>query len=318
MGLPITGFATSGNNLVAGTYNMILSEAYIYISFDNGLNWSIDTAFQVFNKLPFLPHYLGTPVTFFTYDGYVFAGIGGAYRGAIYRSSDHGITWSSNGILWPEADSNSTEDINCFTNSGKTIFTGTNHGVFLSTDNGITWIASNNGMPVITSGSYSYAPQVFSLVTQGSNIFAGTGLGIFHSSNNGSTWLATDNGIATTSLVINGLAIIGSTVFAGIYNDNTTYTGGVFSSTNQGSNWNEVDNGLTDRRINVLATNGINLLVVGTNSGLFQSINSGETWNRVTTRTIIDSVYTRTIAIIDSKLFIGTQESGAWYFPLSQ
>ena len=99
--LTITGFAASGNNLVCGTYNMGLSMAYIYISFDNGLNWSLDTTFKVFNKLPFLQLYLGTPVTFLTYDGYVFAGIGGAYKGTIYRSSDNGVTWSSNGISWP-------------------------------------------------------------------------------------------------------------------------------------------------------------------------------------------------------------------------
>jgi hypothetical protein len=38
-GLPrswITGFGASGDNIVAGTYNRSLSQAYIYISFDNG------------------------------------------------------------------------------------------------------------------------------------------------------------------------------------------------------------------------------------------------------------------------------------------
>ena len=169
--LRITGFAASGNNIVAGTYDPYLS--YIYISFDNGATWSVDTAFHVYNKSPFDHLYLATPVTFLAYGGYLFAGIGGAYRGDIYRSTDNGVTWSDKGITWPESDSNVTEDINCFSSIGGNIFAGTDHGVFLSTDYGMNWKAVNTGFPSLAP--FGFAPQASRIVAQGTNLFvAGT------------------------------------------------------------------------------------------------------------------------------------------------
>ena len=166
-GLPnqdITGFVQSGNNFLCGAYCATCSEAFIYISHDDGINWLLDTVFDVYSKSSVTPLYVGTPVTFLTYGGYVFAGIkGGLRRGTIYRSSDNGVTWSSSGISWPEADS---EDVNCFTYLGNNIFAG-GAGIFLSTDDGISWTTSNNGLPTLTYGSHSYTPSVSNMAGTG-------------------------------------------------------------------------------------------------------------------------------------------------------
>jgi hypothetical protein len=313
--LPITGFAASGNNLVAGTYDPYLS--YIYISFDNGATWSVDTAFHVYNKSPFDHLYLATPVTFLAYSGYLFAGIGGAYRGDIYRSTDNGVTWSDRGIVWPESDSNGTEDINGFSSIGGSIFAGTDHGVFLSTDYGMNWKAVNTGFPPLAP--FGFAPQALRIAAQGTDLFVGgTSLeGIFFSSNSGASWTAVDSGLTNTSKFIAGLAAIGSKIFAGVFE--TSLTGGVFVTTNNGSSWNPVDTGLKDHKIDILTSSGT-FLFAGTNSELFLSTNEGAMWYNISNGTPIDSLGTGigTIAVINSQLFVGGNWYGAWHCPITQ
>ena len=78
--------------------------------------------------------------------------------------------------------------------SGTNLFAGTlGGGVFLSTNNGVSWNAVNNGLP----------PYVFncvlSLAVSGANIFIGTDNGgVFLSTNNGASWAAVNSGLINT------------------------------------------------------------------------------------------------------------------------
>ncbi|MBI4649124.1 MAG: T9SS type A sorting domain-containing protein [Bacteroidia bacterium] len=78
--------------------------------------------------------------------------------------------------------------VNCLAISGSNIFAG-NYlgGVFLSSDNGASWTAVNNGLSAYTA--------VFSFAVSGSNIFAGTPDGVFLSANNGVNWEAVNTGL---------------------------------------------------------------------------------------------------------------------------
>jgi ligand-binding sensor domain-containing protein len=314
--LAITSFSASGDKLVAGTYNALLSQAYIFISVDNGSSWALDTTFHVNNKLTYNHLYLGTPVTFFADGAYLFAGIGGGYRGNVYVSTDNGISWSDKGISWPMADTiTGAEDINSFTSMGGNIFAGTDHGVFLSIDHGMNWKSASVGLPRLSP--FGLPPQVMRIVAQGTDLFAGTtGEGIFLSIDNGESWTAVDGGLTNTSMSIYGLASIGSKIFSGVFEFNTNLTGGVFVSTNEGASWSVVDNGLTNHTINVLTANSTNLFA-GTNSGTFLSTNLGATWLCFSKGTPVDSLAVGAISVINSHLFVGTGY-GAWRYPLSQ
>src|SRR5436190_20634132 len=69
----------------------------------------------------------------------------------------------------------------CFAINGSNLFAGTSAGIFLSSDNGISWKKANVGMPVAT--------DVQALAIHGTNIFAGArNGGIFRSMNNGTSW----------------------------------------------------------------------------------------------------------------------------------
>ena len=71
---------------------------------------------------------------------------------------------------WQQTNGPYGGNINCIASDGTNIFAGTNgQGVFLSSNNGSSWTAVNNGLP-------GWSP-VYSLAISGSNIFAGTGGG---------------------------------------------------------------------------------------------------------------------------------------------
>jgi hypothetical protein len=129
-------------------------------------------------------------------------------------------------------------------------------GVFLSTNNGASWTAVNNGLT---------SQYVESLTVSGSNLFAGTYGGVFLSTNNGASWTAVNTGL--TNLTVRSLTVSGTNLFAG------TNGGGVFFSANNGASWTAVNAGLTgfvNRIINSLQVSGSNLFA-GTYGG---------TWSR--------------------------------------
>ncbi len=101
--------------------------------------------------------------------------------------------------------------INCFTVSGTNLFAGTSGGVFLSTNNGTSWTAVNNGLT---------NTDVRALAVSGTNLFAGTSGGVFLSTNNGTSWTAVNTGLTNTH--VRSLAVSGTNLFAG------TWGGGVW------------------------------------------------------------------------------------------
>ncbi|MCX6158559.1 MAG: hypothetical protein NTY74_11340 [Ignavibacteriae bacterium] len=87
-------------------------------------------------------------------------------------------------------------NVTCFAVSGTNIFAGTSIGAFLSTNNGTSWTAVNNGLTNLS---------IRSLAVSGTNIFAGTDDCVFRSTNNGNTWTAVNNGL--TNLYVLSLAV---------------------------------------------------------------------------------------------------------------
>jgi hypothetical protein len=88
--------------------------------------------------------------------------------------------------------------------SGTNLFAGTYGGVFLSTNNGISWTEVNDGLPVVL---------VRDLAVSGTNLFAGyLYFGVFLSTNNGTSW--TDINVDFTSLFLS-FTVSGTNLFAG-------------------------------------------------------------------------------------------------------
>lgn len=302
--LSITGFCSSSGKLVAGSYNALLSQAYIFISVDEGSNWTLDTTFHTKNRSPYTRLIVGTPITFLAKGAYLFAGIAQGDSGNVYVSTDNGVTWI-------EKDTEFVANVYVFAALGETVFAGTDNGVFRSTDNGISWGAVNTGLIYQVTGK-SY--PVKGLATVGSNIFACTnGEGIFRSPNNGTTW----SEVNTTDFDFQNLASVGTAVFAGAFQAEDPSTGGVFISTDNGDSWLHADAGLgTDHGVNIIYSDGRDLFA-GTNASFFVSTNEGTTWRNISNGSPIDSLAVGAISVIDSQLFVGTGY-GAWRYSFSQ
>jgi photosystem II stability/assembly factor-like uncharacterized protein len=65
----------------------------------------------------------------------------GTYGGGVYKSTDSGVTWSA-----CFAQPANTNVLSLVTNSTGAVFTGTDAGVFVSTDNCASWTAMNSGL----------------------------------------------------------------------------------------------------------------------------------------------------------------------------
>jgi photosystem II stability/assembly factor-like uncharacterized protein len=132
------------------------------------------------------------------------------------------------------------------TTGGTNLFAAlSNNGVFLSTNNGTSWTAVNNGLTNL---------DVRALAVSGTNLFAGTyGGGVFLSTNNGASWNAMNNGL--TSMNVQALAVSGTDLFAGIHN------GGIFLSTNNGISWSKSLS--NNENIKAFATSGSDIYALG-------------------------------------------------------
>jgi hypothetical protein len=147
------------------------------------------------------------------------------------------------------------------------LLAGTTQGVFLSTNNGQTWFATNSGLPDGAS--------VLCLEARGTNLFAGTDNGVFLSANNGATWKNVSP-LWPWRLRVECLGSRGADLFAGTDH-------GVILSTDNGSSWVGASLGLSDAHVTCFGLIGTSFFA-GAEEGLFLLRDDHKSWqalNRV-------------------------------------
>jgi hypothetical protein len=98
-------------------------------------------------------------------------------------------------------------EIRCYAMDGNTIFAGTTHNVYKSTDGGFTdagWTESDSGVNLSV---------IESVAKSGQYVFAGSSYGVYVSTNNGNNWSGLNTG--TISNAVHSLLIVGDKVLAG-------------------------------------------------------------------------------------------------------
>jgi len=205
-----------------------------------------------------------------------------------------GVVHSTDGgITWTSSNNGiPTVNILSLTIDSLHIYAGTDSGVFRSTDNGTNWVSENSGMATDCS--------VFGFMKDGKSIYAATSCGVFISPDHGTTWQQS-NGTMDKSLPPNygvlSIALSGSRIFIGT-------SSGIFTTTDQGTTWNPSSNGLPNTTVFALLPIDINIYA-GTRDGLFVSTNQGANWKAFSTN--VSDV--RALAISDSNIFVGTSGS---------
>jgi hypothetical protein len=211
----------------------------------------------------------------------LFVGTAGA---GVFLSDDDGATWTA-------SNPGSTDpNIWAIAVIGTNLFAGTDGGVSLSTDNGLTW---NNTSLTGT--------RVMALAVSGTNLFAGTGAGVSLSKDNGTTWTKVSAGLPAGKYVT-ALYASGMDLFAGISSGN-----GAWRSTDNGASWTKVDG--FPATVNVFSFFASGSTLFAGSDGIYQSTDGGAHW---TWRNIgqgnVSQVYA--FAEIGANLFAGTYDRG--------
>jgi len=143
-----------------------------------------------------------------------------------------------------------------------TIYIGTSHGVFQSTDGLLTWRPFNGGLSDTVVRSLQVAPN--------NTIFAATWSGIFRRKTTDSSWsILAAPGLLREEFATPFLIDSSSQLLLGTSN-------GLYLSVDQGNTWNSIKEGY----IYSVVSQGNGILYASTNDGFYQSTNNGVTWSR--------------------------------------
>lgn len=215
---------------------------------------------------------------------------------------------SSNSSGWVKTNGPYGGRVLSFAVSGANLSAGTDDGgVFVSTNNGMSWIATGLTNTSVWSLAFSSGG------TGDTNLFAGTsGAGVFLSTNSGMSWAATSLPayVYVFCLAISPNGRGSANLFAG------TSGGGVFLSTNNGVTWTAVNTGLTETWVTSLAVSGTNLFAGTDSGGVFLSTNNGTSWTESNTGLSADG-FVQSFAIFpngtgDTSVFAGTDSAGVF------
>ena len=168
-----------GKTLIAGTFGV-----GIFTSTNYGSSWK-DFSAGLMNA--------STVYGFARIGTSLFAGT----DNGVYRAGDNDPSWTA--IALPR------ENVLALATWGATLVAGTDGaGIYLSTDNGVNWKATNTGLT---------NTHVYALLVSGPNIFAGTDDGVFHSFNGAVSWTPVNAGLSNTH--VHALALSGDDLFIG-------------------------------------------------------------------------------------------------------
>ncbi|HEX5003268.1 MAG TPA: T9SS type A sorting domain-containing protein [Bacteroidia bacterium] len=256
-----TCLASSGNTLYIGT-----SANCVWSTNDNGNSWT--------RNCPPTSTTVNYVETLCVQDSFLIAGGGGT----ISRSSDNGNTW--NFMNAPGYGNQS-----CTAVLSNNIFMGTCCGVIRSTDDGLNWVAVNNGL-----GN----AQVLCLLAYGSTLYAGTLYnGIFKSTDLGNTW--TSDSLGLDGAYVYGIAIDDLNQLYAATSTGMYKKFGVW--------WLIESNGLTDLNCIALACSGSHLITASNSGHLSYSTDYGNSWSP---STLNDDLYVYQLTFHNNYAFAAT------------
>jgi photosystem II stability/assembly factor-like uncharacterized protein len=302
-------FAVMGNQIFVGT------NYGVFVSTDRGMNWR--------------PINRGLPSFSFSKDSgkYVksfsegdrklitaLAVIGdtlfaGDKNIGVFRFDNRSQSWTevNDGLL--------NLNVNTFAVSGGKLFVGTEAGVWVTTDNGMSWKSANSGI----NGRHG----VGGMVVRDNRLLVGAFGGVYASADNGNTWMPVKDSIEPAAFQIppewergslnkqvNHLAAINDVIIAGT-------DGGVFRSIDRGQNWEEASQGLPYGERGSLAPSINALTVIGEkiyagveDNGLFFSDDLGRSWTEASRD--LRELTVKGLVSKGKKLFAATSDEGVF------
>jgi uncharacterized protein (TIGR03437 family) len=261
------------------------------------------------------------------------------FGSSLFRSSDNGQSW----IPVDNGDLQGQQFIYALATTGIEVYAGGAGGAFVTFDRGKNWTRINGGFPggfaavqslavsgttlyagTAGSGLYKRATDVKGALWEELNtfpdkmrqmtallvvptrssvtIYVGTqGGGIYRSTDGGASWVTVNTGLTGAGLNVFALMVKGSVLVAGTQ-------GAVYRSTNGGDSWQSVSGTpFIPSLVEDFALFQNNIFAAAAN-GVFRSSDDGQNWRRISSGLVND--YTITLAVSDSRLFVGTIGNG--------
>lgn len=257
----------SNSRLAYAAGNDASHVAYVYKSFDGGATWAAAN-----NGLGLMDVYA---IAIARSNGQVIY-VGGynptIHAAALYQTTTGGAVWNQVGVNLGDV---SIQSLAFDPAMERTIFLGTNTGVYKSTDGGVTFsllpgLGSRNVHALIADRTSPYT------------LFAGTEAqgesGVWKSSDAGVTWVQANSGLPA-GVPVYVLAADASTqgvLFAGV----ATSPYSIYKSSNGGQAWALLGQTDTVYNINVDPLNGLNVYYA-TQNGVYRSANGGATFDLI-------------------------------------
>jgi len=146
------------------------------------------------------------------------------------------------------------------------IWVGCRGKVYLSADNGNTWIEKSNGLPQQSS------VNTIAINPINGYLFAGTQSGMFRSTDQGESWKMVMNGLMYMDIGHILITTSGEIYFVAL--------GNTYYSNDNGDTWIQKSNTLPYDTFGFypLTLGGDGILYVGTKQGVYRSTNGGDTW----------------------------------------
>ena len=175
---------------------------------------------------------------------------------------------SDDGVTWRTVNNGLLDtSVYALTASHDTIYAGTPHGVFRSTNNGASWNLASSGLPMVGF----YLPNV--IIANGQRLYTATQqAGVYFSTNAGATWKSLNYGLTYPN--ISALILVNTDLFAG------TTGGGLFKLSLNDTTWTAANNGLTNNWIQQLLPMGSYMLAGTGDSAIFISSDNGSSWDQ--------------------------------------
>ena len=210
----------------------------------------------------------------------------------IYAGTKAGLYASTNsGGLWSPVPSipGITFDI---ARNGTNIYVAGASGVTFSSDQGVTWVLRDSGLPLF--------PLVLALKNTGDTLYSCLGgQGFFRSTNGGKYWSQPSSDISNKT--INTMIITGTSLIV-------AEGAGILRSVNKGFSWIEPSGVIADQAIHSFVLKD-NQIFAGTETGVFRSSDDGLTWQPSGTGMNPNDIVTSLTVSSDGKtIFAGTTD----------